>query len=72
MEIQLLVDGYKKFDNIYEDFIDGTLIHKDIYFSDETVYIEHAPNFPIYMAKEMKNKKNATSLKPLMPFQLLT
>lgn len=57
MEIQLLVDGYKKFDNIYEDFIDGTLIHKDIYFSDETVYIEHAPNFPIYMAKGDEEQK---------------
>ena len=52
MEIKLLKKGYKKNEQFYNDFLNDTIEGNDEYFSDETVYIKEAPDFPIYMAKK--------------------
>lgn len=49
MEIRLLKKGYKKNEQFYKDFLDDKVKYIDEYFSDETVNIEEAPDFPIYM-----------------------
>lgn len=51
MEIKLLAPGYKGNEQLYMDFINDEIHTNNNYFSDETVYIKEAPDFPIYMAK---------------------
>lgn len=57
MEVRLLETGYKNNENLYRDFIEGNLEDKKEYFSDETFYINDAPNFPIYMGRGSEEKK---------------
>lgn len=57
MEVRLLKTGYKKIDTIYRDFLDGTISGNDEYFSDETYFINNAPDFPIYMGRGTEEKK---------------
>ncbi|MDO5292896.1 MAG: DUF6339 family protein [bacterium] len=59
MEIRLLKPGYKNNEQFYLDFLDGTLNDKEEYFSEERVYIEEAPNFPIYMGRGSEEEKRA-------------
>lgn len=49
MEIRLLKSGYKKSEQFYKDFLDDNIKNNDDYFSGEVVYIDEAPDFPIYM-----------------------
>lgn len=49
MEIRLLKSGYKKSEQFYKDFLDENIKNNDDYFSGEVVYIDEAPDFPIYM-----------------------
>lgn len=51
VEIRLLKKGYKNNEQFYRDFLDDQIRLKDEYFSDEVVYIEEAPDFPVYLAK---------------------
>lgn len=51
MEIKLLNKSYKKNEQFYNDFLNDTIENNDDYFTDETVDIKEAPDFPIYMAK---------------------
>lgn len=59
MEIKLLAKGYKENEQLYLDFLNDDVNHNNDYFSNETVYISEAPDFPIYMGKGSKddNKK---------------
>ncbi|MFT9817779.1 hypothetical protein [Lysinibacillus sp. NPDC056185] len=50
MKIKLLKEGYKKDELLYIAFKNGEVID-DLFFSEETVEIEEAPDFPIYMGK---------------------
>lgn len=51
MEIRLLKSGYKNDEQFYQDFLEDRILEKEEYFSDQTVYLEQAPDFPIYMGK---------------------
>jgi hypothetical protein len=51
MEIKLLKDGYKKIESLYQDFKTDMIAENETYFSEESVYIDHTPSFPIYIAK---------------------
>jgi hypothetical protein len=50
VEIRLLKKGYKNNEQFYKDFLEDQLKNKDEYFSGDVVYINEAPEFPIYIA----------------------
>lgn len=50
MEVRLLSENYNS-DNLYQDFVADKINENADYFSDESVHISEAPNFPFYMAK---------------------
>ncbi len=57
MEVKLLAKGYKTYDTLYQDFLEGKIKEKEEYFSNEKVYIREAPDFPIYMGKGSEEEK---------------
>ena len=57
MEISLLKKGYKTNEQFYQDFLNNQIMAKEEYFSGETVYVESAPAFPIYMAQGSEQQK---------------
>lgn len=57
MEVKLLADGYKNNEQLYQDFLLDQIHSKEEYFSGEVVYIESAPDFPIYMAHGSDEEK---------------
>lgn len=61
MKIRLLKDGYKKDELLYAAFNAGEVID-DLFFSEETVEVEEAPDFPIYMGKGSEIQKKADFL----------
>jgi hypothetical protein len=58
MEVRLLKKGYKNDEQFYQDFLNDQIKNKDEYFSDEIVYINEAPDFPIYMAQRNEVERN--------------
>ena len=63
MEIKLLKNGYKKSEQFYNDFLEDQVKSNDDYFSGDVVYIDEAPDFPIYMGKVVKVRKRSYLLK---------
>ncbi|RUL51327.1 hypothetical protein [Lysinibacillus antri] len=61
MKIRLLKEGYKKDELLYTAFKNGEVID-DLFFSEEIVEIEEAPDFPIYMGKGSEIQKKADFL----------
>ena len=57
MEIRLLKNGYKKSEQFYNDFLEDQKINNDDYFSGDVVYIDEAPDFPIYMGRGSESEK---------------
>lgn len=57
MEIKLLADDYINGDDIYQDFINNNIGSCDEHFSGESIWIDHAPDFPIYMNVQTKDRK---------------
>lgn len=57
MEVRLLVEDYKKIENLYKDFVEDKIADNELYISDEFFFIEQAPDFPIYMAKGSEKQK---------------
>jgi hypothetical protein len=57
VEIRLLKKGYKNNEQFYRDFLDNQIRFKDEYFSDEVVYIEEAPDFPVYLAQRSEAER---------------
>lgn len=51
MEIKLLKEGYKKSESLYHDFKTDMIAANEAYFSEESVYIDQTPSFPLYIAK---------------------
>lgn len=49
MEVKLLKKECLKTDEFYKDFLQGNLLENAEYFSGHSVYIEKAPDFPIYL-----------------------
>jgi hypothetical protein len=58
MEVRLLKKGYKNDEQFYKDFINDQIKNKEEYFSEEIVYINEAPDFPIYMAQRNEAERN--------------
>lgn len=63
MEVRLLANGYKNSETLYQDFLDGKLIEKDEYFSNDIVFVKEAPDFPFYMGKGSEEEKKQGFLK---------
>lgn len=57
MEIRLLKNGYKKSEQFYNDFLEDQIRNNDEYFSGDVVYIDEAPDFPIYMGKGKEKER---------------
>ncbi|WP_042355653.1 hypothetical protein [Bacillus rubiinfantis] len=57
MEIRLLKKGYKQNELFFKDFLDDKIKANDEYFSEETVFLKEAPDFPIYMGKGSEEEK---------------
>ncbi|OCA90403.1 hypothetical protein A8F94_00460 [Bacillus sp. FJAT-27225] len=57
MEIRLLNKDYKNNEQFYKDFLDDQIRFKEEYFSDKIVFINEAPDFPIYMAKGTETER---------------
>ena len=58
MEIRLLKKGYTNNEQFYKDFLEGQLINKEEYFSGEAVYIDEAPDFPIYLNTKKDDERS--------------
>ncbi len=58
MEIRLLTEDYNHRHDLYEDFMADQLNHQADYFSSESVYLDEAPDFPIYMGNLYGKNKN--------------
>lgn len=56
MNINLLKEGYKTDPGFYESFLNDRL-EEDGYLSDDTVFIDEAPDFPIYFGQSKKEVK---------------
>jgi hypothetical protein len=61
MEIKLLSDEYINGDNIYQDFINNSIGSCEDHFSGESIWIDHAPDFPIYMNVQAKDRMDLYS-----------
>lgn len=59
MEIKILSDGYKNNEAFYQDFLNGTIEENPDYFSEVSVELDKAEDFPIYMAKGSDEEKKA-------------
>lgn len=57
MEIRLLKESYNS-DDLYQDFLRDTISFNADYVSEETVSINEAPDFPIYIAKQHNSFDN--------------
>lgn len=57
MEIKLLADGYLKDEQLFKDFINGSIDYDGDYYSSESIHIDRAPNFPIYMGRGSEAEK---------------
>ncbi|MDC3418082.1 hypothetical protein [Aquibacillus salsiterrae] len=57
MEIRLLKKGYKNNEQFYKDFLEDQILINEEYFSGEIVFINSAPDFPIYMAKGSEQER---------------
>ena len=59
MEVRLLKKSVIKTEEFYNDFLEGSIELKDEYFDgNESVYIDEAPNFPIYIAIKNVEERN--------------
>lgn len=63
MKIKLLKEGYKKDEQLFQAFVDGRILTDETFFSDETIEIQEAPDFPIYMGKGSEAEKKADFLR---------
>ena len=50
MKINLLKKEYISSEAFYEDFLNDEIKNKEEYFSGEAVFIDEAPDFPIYIS----------------------
>ncbi|WBW96241.1 DUF6339 family protein [Oceanirhabdus sp. W0125-5] len=57
MEIKLLKKGYKNDEKFYEHFLEGRILDNPEYFSDETVFIKEAPDFPVYLSDKNEERR---------------
>lgn len=58
MKVNLIKDDYKNNEQLYHDFINDRVNDNEEYFSGETIIIDQAPEFPIYMGKGSEEEKN--------------
>jgi len=56
-KIKLLKEDYKKNEQLFQAFVDGTILTDDTFFSGEVVEIPNAPAFPIYMGRGSEEEK---------------
>lgn len=49
MEIRLLKKDCLKSEEFYKDFLDDQILNKEEYFSGDVIYLDQAPDFPVYL-----------------------
>lgn len=57
MEVRLLKKSVIKSEEFYKDFLEDQIKLKDEYFTGNSVLIDNAPDFPIYIAKGSEEEK---------------
>lgn len=57
MKIRLLAEAYAQNEQLYHDFMNDSLDEKEDYYSDKSVTIEKAPDFPVYMGRGSPQEK---------------
>ena len=57
MEVRLLKKSVIKSEEFYKDFLEDQIKLKDEYFEPKSVFIDNAPDFPIYIAKGSEEEK---------------
>ena len=60
MEIRLLKDDYLRSERIYIDFMNDQINKNEDNFSGETVFIDEAPDFPVYLNINNNEKRLGT------------
>lgn len=63
MKIKLLKEGYKKDEQLFQAFIDGTILTDETFFSEDTIEIPDAPDFPIYIGRGSEAGKRTDFLR---------
>lgn len=58
MEIRLLDKDFRKNKDLYKDFLEGKIIEKEEYLSEDVVILDNIPDFPIYMANKNEEERN--------------
>lgn len=59
MEINLLEDGYRNSNDLFEDFVNNTIDVSKDYFSKKLIQIDSKPDFPIYLGKLIGEEREA-------------
>lgn len=75
MEVKLLADGYQKNEQLFKDFMNGTIDTNSEYYSNETVYLDFAPDLPIYMGRGSEKEKVSgfnEAIKTIMDYYIHT
>jgi len=65
MEIRLLKDDYLRSERIYIDFMNDQINKNEDNFSGETVFIDEAPDFPVYLNINNNEKRLGEYLEAL-------
>ncbi|GAB2490185.1 hypothetical protein GCM10008929_13110 [Alkalibacterium psychrotolerans] len=58
MEFRLLEENYSSSEQLFKDFINDAIDRDKEYFSNETVFLKNAPDFPVYMGRGSEKEKN--------------
>lgn len=74
MEIRILDPNYLKSEAVFEDFKNGNIGVDESHFTNETVYIEQAPDFPVYLRGNQEERYDyyAEAFKVMMDVYLKT
>lgn len=74
MEIRILDPNYLKSEAVYEDFKNDKIGSHESHFTNETVYIEQAPDFPVYLRGNQEERYDyyAEAFKAMMDVYLKT
>lgn len=62
MKIKLLKEDYKRDEQLFQAFVDGTILTDETLFSDEVIEIPEAPDFPIYMGRGSEEERKVAFL----------
>lgn len=62
MKIKLLKNGYKTNKQFYYDFLEDKIKENNDYFGEDYIYLDQAPDFPIYIKTQKKKERESEFL----------